>query len=101
MQIGVSSTPVELIGNSTRYDDGKYHAIRFIKKNRKLFLYIDDDEIMDSRLPKHVSVVSAPTNRGLFFGGTTLEVQKKFAESSLPIARGFVGCIQNFYFNNE
>lgn len=100
-QIGTPHGLVDLVANETRYDDGKYHAVRLIKKNRKLILYTDDEEIMESRLPKSVSTVAASTSRGLFLGGTSPEVQNQFQNSALSVTRGFTGCIQNFYFNNE
>lgn len=62
---------------------------------------MDDEEIMESRLPKSVSVVTAPTNRGLFLGGTHPEIRTQYQDSALTVTRGFTGCIQNFYFDNQ
>ncbi|XP_021959945.2 laminin subunit alpha-1 isoform X2 [Folsomia candida] len=102
VQIGTPHGLVFLVANGTRYDDGKYHAIRFVKKNsRKVILFMDDEEIMESRLPKSVSVVTAPTNRGLFLGGTHPEIRTQYQDSALTVTRGFTGCIQNFYFDNQ
>jgi hypothetical protein len=102
LQIGIPYGPVDLMGNGTRYDDGKFHSIRFVKKNRKVYLYMDDEEIMDSRLPKQTSQLSTISRRGLFIGGTNSEIQKRLTEApGLPVIRGFSGCIQNLYFGNE
>ncbi len=104
LKIQIDTPPhgiVDLVANGTRYDDGKYHAVRLVKKNRKLILYMDDEEIMETRLSKSVSIVSAPTNRGLFLGGTTAEIKNQFLNRGLTVTRGFIGCIQSFYFNNQ
>ncbi|ODM90707.1 Laminin subunit alpha-1 [Orchesella cincta] len=102
VQIGVPQGPFDLVsGNGSRYDDGRFHSVRFFKKNRKMFLYLDDEELMELRLPKTTPTVSAPRDRGLFIGGTTGPIQQKFGETPLPIRTGFRGCIQNFYFEND
>ncbi len=103
IQIGVPQGPFDLTSNGTRYDDGRYHSVRFFKKNRKLFLYVDDEEVTELRIPKQASAsnVNAPNNRGLFIGGTTPSIQLKFAETPLQIRDGFKGCIKNFYFGNH
>lgn len=40
VQIGTPHGLVFLVANGTRYDDGKYHAIRFVKKNSRKGLHV-------------------------------------------------------------
>lgn len=101
VRIGTSEGLADLVANNTRYDDGKFHAARIVKKTRKLVLYMDDEEVMELRLPKNVAVVGASLHRGLFLGGLPSRMQTKLQDTVLPVSRGFTGCLRYFYFNNE
>jgi len=101
LQLGIPLGPIDLVDIDTRYDDGLFHAVRIVKNNRRVVLYIDDEEVADGRLPKKSGVVFAPDNRGLFIGGTTDAIVNKFKETPLPVTRGFSGCIQNLYFHDK
>ncbi|CAG7731120.1 unnamed protein product, partial [Allacma fusca] len=100
-QFGVAHGPSDFSSDETRYDDGKFHAFRLVKKNRRVIIYINDVEIGETRLPKKSPVVAAPSKRGLLIGGMSSEVRKQFSETPLKITRGFAGCIQNFYFGKK
>jgi len=62
---------------------------------------MDDEEVVDIRLQRKPPTISSARNGGLFIGGVNTEIQGKYANTNLPITRGFSGCVQNFYFGDE
>ncbi|KAL7642435.1 UNVERIFIED_CONTAM: hypothetical protein RMT77_006996 [Armadillidium vulgare] len=81
-----------------RFNDGKLHSFFAIKQNRKVRLFVDDQNINSTRLDKGSHIFEAPDTGGLYFGGSPTDIDvKTIVGSSKPLR----GCIKDVIINNE
>lgn len=88
----------EIITLDQRFNDGKFHTITVLKRNRKIQVNVDDQEMKQGRLPKGTQEVEGPSHGGLFFGG----VRSGIAIGAQAATREyFMGTIKDAVFNDE
>ncbi|XP_023215489.1 laminin subunit alpha-1-like [Centruroides sculpturatus] len=86
------------ITSEQKFNDGIYHSLKVVKRNRKIIMIVDDKEIGNIRMPKGSKTIEAPDEGGLFFGGVPEEV---FIGNRTATREPFKGVIKDAIFNDR
>ncbi|XP_074102845.1 wing blister [Cotesia typhae] len=96
VRVNAGKGEVVLQSNNT-YNDGKYHAVSFLKRRKEIELRIDDAYQGSGKLPSGAAV-RARDFGGLFFGGLPALINNtEMIGSSIPL----YGAIKDAVFNDE
>uniref|UniRef100_A0A0N5CEW4 Uncharacterized protein n=1 Tax=Strongyloides papillosus TaxID=174720 RepID=A0A0N5CEW4_STREA len=89
----------EMISLKSRslYNDGLLHSVFIAREEDKIYLRIDDKEILKDSLNNDLTIGSL--DHTVYIGG--VDNQENINENELPVKNGIIGCISNVYYNFE
>ncbi|UYV76875.1 LAMA2 [Cordylochernes scorpioides] len=79
-------------------NDGRYHTLLVLRKNRRLSLVIDDVEVAHVRVVRISKEIAAPSDGGLFLGGVRAGMKVGQMAAS---HNAFSGTIKDCIFNDR
>ncbi|XP_022241619.1 pikachurin-like isoform X2 [Limulus polyphemus] len=95
LHYSLGSGEVNIVHNSSRIDDGKWHSVRAVRYEQRGSLLIDDGLIETGSSGGQSSELNV--NNGLYFGGMKDIVHSTFNQYQ----RGLVGCFSNVTLSQD
>uniref|UniRef100_A0AC35TJJ8 Laminin subunit alpha-2 n=1 Tax=Rhabditophanes sp. KR3021 TaxID=114890 RepID=A0AC35TJJ8_9BILA len=83
--------------SKTPYNDGYSHSIFVSRNEDKVYLRIDDKEVLEGSLNSD-KTIGFESNQ-IYIGGLPTDV--KVPQEELPLINGMIGCISDIYYNLE
>ena len=86
------------------YNDGQYHTLFVVKRDRKISVFVDDLQVDggDVFVSKELVEMRSPRHGGLFLGGVPSVIRSDVTNSEMAASvNSFIGTIQDFLFIDD
>jgi len=87
-----------------KYNDAAHHSLFVMKRNRDIYVYVDDIRVDQGqvKLDSNVVDIKAPASGGLFLGGAPNVISSDVISSKMAASvNNYVGSIQDFAFIDD